>query len=74
MSATKRGATKRKRRETIITAAESLEILQSAVNYCQKAGLQVNYTNDTAHGLTLYLPRCKAEAVDGEARFVLVSD
>jgi len=62
---------KRNRTETPITATEALQLLASAVNYCQKAGLKVNYSNDSTQGLTLYLPQCKIGAEGGAARFVL---
>ena len=73
MSATKQGARDHKPVETTITAAEAVQLLESAVNYCQKVGLTVNYANDNAQGLTLYLPGCKVLMDSTVARFVLES-
>jgi len=72
MKRTKHGAhltAKCNRTETPITATEALQLLASAVNYCQRAGLTVNYSNDNAHGLTLYLPGCDVMTDDSAARF-----
>ncbi len=71
MSATRNGAS-RKRKEQPITAGEALEILQSALSYCQRAGLTVNYSN-TAHGLTLYLP-CAAVMFENDAARLVVGE
>ncbi|HLB50480.1 MAG TPA: hypothetical protein VJL59_25950 [Anaerolineales bacterium] len=76
MSATKHDGQrppKRKRIELPITPDEALQILQSAVNHCQRAGLEVNYATDSANGLTLYLPECKVVA-EGETVYFTRAD
>lgn len=73
MSATKQDIRDHKPVEIGITAAEALQLLESAVNYCQKAGLTVNYSSDNAQGLTLYLPGCRVLTDSTVARFVLES-
>lgn len=59
MNATKRGATRGKKtpaqKEAPIIPAQALEILQSALHYCQRAGLTVNL-DTTPEGLVLTLP------------------
>jgi len=47
----------RKRAEVNITADEALQILQSAVSYCQYAGIAVTYAN-SPEGMTLNLAGC----------------
>lgn len=46
-----------RRREISITPDEALQILQSAVSYCQHAGIAVTYANGP-EGLTLHLAGC----------------
>lgn len=65
-SAPKRNRTRRKptqaqtRRMTpSITAPEALQLLESAVSYCQAAGLQVNAANNEDGTLALFIPRAQ---------------
>ena len=69
MKSTKRGAS-RKRTERPIGKAEALEILQSALAYCQKANLGVTF-KETAYGVELYLDACKVEVTGDVARLAV---
>jgi hypothetical protein len=85
MGATKNGATKRKRKETgegerssfarqptPIGKLEALQILQSALRYCQQAGLEVQCRSEAdMAGLVLYLPTVKAETTPAGLEFAL---
>ena len=72
MNATKQGATKRRRKETPITPAQALDMLQSALRYCQQSGLSVECKSDAdLDGLVIYLPTAKAETTPDGLRFVL---
>jgi hypothetical protein len=73
MSATKRDAAKRRRKEqSPLTPAQALDMLQSALRYCQQAGLEVQCKSEAdMAGLVLYLPTVKAETTPAGLRFVL---
>lgn len=73
-SASKRNRTRRKptqaqtRRMTpSITAPEALQLLESAVSYCQQAGLQVNASNEEG-ALALFIPRAQYIVSDNGTR------
>jgi hypothetical protein len=72
MNTTKQSATKRRRKETPITPAQALDMLQSALRYCQQSGLAVECKSDDAlAGLVIYLPTAKAEPTPAGLRFAL---
>lgn len=53
-----------------ITTAEALQILQSAIGYCQQAGLVVKAANRKA-GLTLTIPGAYYTTVDNKVTFCI---
>jgi len=53
-----------------LTKAEALEILSSALMYCQQAGLQI-YAANATEGLRIYLPQV-ALTVDEENKHKLI--
>lgn len=85
MKSTKRGATKRQGKEagegerssfarqpTPIGKIEALQILQSALRYCQQAGLEVQCKSEAdVAGLVIYLPTVKAETTPAGLEFAL---
>jgi hypothetical protein len=85
MKSTKRGATQRQRKAsgegernsfarqpTPIGKLEALQILQSALRYCQQAGLEVQCRSDSdMAGLVVYLPMVRAEATPAGLMFAL---
>lgn len=58
-----RTQTRRARTNTAITAPEALQLLESAVSYCQQAGLGVNASNEISptgeRNLALFIPRAQ---------------
>lgn len=67
------GAKTRARRNLMqtLTPQEALQLLASAVSYCQQAGLQV-YATNAIEGLRFYIPLARyVETADGGAAFVL---
>lgn len=69
MNATKSGGKKR-RQEQPIGKVEALEILQSALGYCQKAGIGLAF-DDTEGGASFTLAGCKVQVVGDIARLVM---
>ena len=66
-------ATKRKQRKPNlgpITAPDALQILQSAIAYCQQARITVQAANRDG-ALVLTLPGCRYVVEDGQAKFRL---
>lgn len=58
-----------------ITAPEALQLLESAVSYCQQAGLGVNAANEQG-ALALFIPRARYIVTDDgmRAAFVIVEE
>ncbi|MBI4672792.1 MAG: hypothetical protein HY741_14120 [Chloroflexi bacterium] len=75
---TRGSATKAKTRATrkpiqSLTPQDALQLLASAVSYCQQAGLEV-YATNTLDGLRFYIPQARYVATpSGGAAFVLES-
>lgn len=60
------------RKTPTLTPQEALQLLESAVSYCQQAGLQV-YATNAIGGLRFYLPHAELiETADGGAAFRLL--
>jgi hypothetical protein len=57
----------RRRSQTAITTREALEILASAVSYCQLAGLKVEAVNRRGT-LALFIPGCSYILTDNGTR------
>ncbi|MBI3242326.1 MAG: hypothetical protein HYZ49_08545 [Chloroflexi bacterium] len=75
MKSTKQGETGGKRKPTPITPAQALDMLQSALRYCQQSGLSVECKSDDAlAGLVIYLPTAKAETTPAGLRFALAGE
>ena len=51
-----------------ITAQEALSLLESAVSYCQSAGLNVQAQNGTNGTLGLFIPNAQYVLTDGGTR------
>lgn len=62
----------RTRKRKPVTKSEALEILASAVSYCQQSGLKVRYANHDA-GLALVVEGATVQVADTGTRFVLAS-
>lgn len=61
----------RKRKESPITAEDALQILQSALRYCQQANMPLSLSDSEA-GATVIIGGCRVViGSDGKARFVL---
>lgn len=64
--------TRQARTNTAITAPEALQLLESAVSYCQQAGLGVNASNEISptgeRNLALFIPRAQYIVSDDGAR------
>lgn len=73
MKSTKNDAPKRRRKEqSPLTPAQALELLQSALGYCQQSGLVVQCKSDgDMAGLVIYLPEAKAEPTPEGLRLAL---
>lgn len=54
-----------------ITAPEALQLLESAVSYCQQAGLGVNAANEQG-ALCLFIPRARYIVTDDGMRAAFV--
>lgn len=64
---------KRTRGTSPITKSEALEILASAVSYCQQSGLKVRYSNYD-NGLALVVEGASVQVADTGTRFVVASN
>lgn len=60
------------RKASPVTKSEALELLASAVHYCQQSGLKVKYANRDA-SLVLSVDGATAQVGDAGTRFVLVA-
>lgn len=67
-----RTQTRKARPNTAITAPEALQLLASAVSYCQQAGLRVNASNEISptgeRNLVLFIPHAQYIVSDDGAR------
>lgn len=68
MSATKNG--EKSKRDTSIGKAEALQLLASAVNYCQQSGLAVNAGN-VGGRLAIMIEGATLERMGDAVRFVI---
>jgi len=70
-SARRRKPSPRKRKESPITAEDALQILQSALHYCQQAKMSLTL-NDSTAGATVIIGGCRVVVGnDGMARLVM---
>lgn len=76
MNTTRRGVPRLQRRrrkeQCPLTPGQALELLQSAMYYCQRAGLSVQCKSDAdLKGLVLYLPEVQSVTTSKGVRFAL---
>ncbi len=72
MTKTRHGAPSRKRKELRpVTVLEALAMLESAVSYCQSAGLKVRAANGDNGTLQLIIPGAHYVLTDGGTRAAL---
>lgn len=62
----------RTRKQKPVTKAEALEILASAVSYCQQSGLKVKYANRDA-SLVLSVDGATAQVGEAGTRFIVIA-
>jgi len=69
--ARRRKPSSRKRKESPITAEDALQILQSALHYCQQAKMKLSLS-DGAAGVAIHVAGCHVVmGEDGQARLAM---